>query len=287
MISSPSEIECQEEMTLCLKDKELIEEIKKNDPSFDYEEWKDDVQNVEKFIEKMDSPLTDIYNIVKSNGLVLRYGDDYLKVVGSPEEIEESKDAIVNAITALGYKIGDISFVSDDMHITIEKCMSLVEDIVSYWAFMDDGTDRTRSYVSTVNASKDIGFDSLPHILSSIDIPTTLSDYLHYSVERKRKEGRIMKLKGYSLYELLKDKDWTLTPPCSNEDKYEFVLNDMSSEEVAEIEDGLVSWLGKDNVQECDSATFFINSPDISELIQIDTFYHPRIIPISLFDEIF
>lgn len=293
---------------LNVTDEELIERIHLYDETFDYNLWKEDIKEMERFINRVsNSPMIPIYQYLTEHNIKLYIKDEDIDTLGAisfSTDSQEEIDVVVGSLVEMGY---DIDMVKVEIEENIfEQIMisSQVHDIQRELLEISllEGTlykeNWSSSFMFSIVDAEKYDLQSLIYMANIMNMPHTLSSYLRYIIQKKREEPKIKAIKEYPLYLMLEPYRWYYHSReevlKQNEGASSMNPNDIvttlwikdriSTCAISAIHRELIKLYGENDVEYylpsgvTDEEEFLILKGSILGLGKINRFYHPFIL---------
>lgn len=262
---------------LGLSDEELVEEIKRYDPSFDYNKWINDITLKEQFLNRMKNhPFLNLLKYIRENDIDIVIQNGMIKIgTGNKGHL----DPIVQAIEEVGYEVSKVNPKENTIYSPdIEKIRYDLAAITMLIPHPETYDEVVNSYYNNLeDAVSKYGLGDLVKVSTILDTPDTLSEYLRYTIDRLKRETMIKKYKAYSLYWKLDKLQWQFFSSIygAPETSMELYLYDKSIDTKPIIME-LVELYGPGNIIGPDhNGKIKITGTYVPELEEMEKFYHP------------
>lgn len=261
-------------LSMCVRDKDIIDRIRRYDPSFDHQEWIDIVRRKKKFIEQVcNSPLLPLYKYIITKDIQI------VKTYGSHIVLGKRRDTIIDES-----KFDTLKQSYQDVDISIHR-----DDITIYSSDMDSICSELTRIRTLLHPRNDIIYNGSYRDISFIDdinilhIPLTLSEYLRFAIDRQKEYSIISKHPLYPVYQILDKYEWSMDKVrklYSSDCFYKIISGNITQDDADKVLKILEGIMDKNAITALYTeigSTYHIDDKGAYDLYRIDRYYHPYV----------
>lgn len=264
-----------------IEEKQKILDIKKYDPSFNYDKWKKDTlikENVLSLMWDDDKNIwEDMLSYIINNDIMMhilyKYNKNICYIAFSNIDNVNMSYKMLSFFEQLNLPVKITISNEYPLKLKIQLPGSEISDklllIISYYRHIFY-LNITYSYENIINDLNRYNLLYLQKAIETLDIPTNLKDYYSYIKDRYEIEKKLKESKEYKLYTIL--------------DKYSSVIENETLEIHNRLSDEIIEELEKEiikifNIEKFNINDFPIELPGkLKDIDKINDFYHPYLL---------